>query len=241
MAKVLVIRTCRADGTSHSGFQWPTSGPVECPDWDATPRCGGGLHGLLWGDGDWSLLNQSHDAIWQVVEVESEAIVKIDEQKVKFPRGVVVYSGGMAEAVTMVLNHQQHFKDMLTEVKANAKKGEPTNISSGDSSTAASSGDSSTAASSGYSSTAASSGNYSKAASSGDSSTAASSGDKTIAMAAGRGCIVQAGKDGCFASAYSDGKRDRILVGYVGEDGIKPDVAYRINVDGKGNAKFVEA
>jgi len=52
---------------------------------------------------------------------------------------------------------------------------------------------------------------------------------------------VQAGKDGCFASAYSDGKRDRILVGYVGEDGIKPDVAYRINVDGKGNAKFVEA
>nr|MDP9267288.1 hypothetical protein [Acidobacteriota bacterium] len=111
--------------------------------------------------------------------------------------------------------------------------------SSGDSSTAASSGDSSKAASSGYSSKAASSGYSSKAASSGDSSTAASSGDyskasakgkNTIAMAAGLACSVRAGENGSFATAYWDkkAKRHRILVGYVGEDGIEADTDYRI-------------
>ena len=29
----LVLRTCAADMTSHSGFVWPEAGPVEAPDW----------------------------------------------------------------------------------------------------------------------------------------------------------------------------------------------------------------
>ena len=29
---VLILRTCNADLTSYGGFQWPASGPVECPD-----------------------------------------------------------------------------------------------------------------------------------------------------------------------------------------------------------------
>lgn len=57
----LVLRTCDKDGRSYNGFQWPSEGPVSCPDWDPTPRCGGGLHGLLWGEGDGSLLS------WAVV------------------------------------------------------------------------------------------------------------------------------------------------------------------------------
>src|SRR6185437_14939033 len=155
----------------------PISGPVECMDWNPAAQCGGGLHGLLWGEGDWSLLSSANDALWQVVEVVTESIVKIDAQKVKFPRGTVVFSGDMAGAITMVLNNEQHFKDMIAEIKAKSVKGDTasgdysTAASFGDSSTAASSGDSSTAASSGDSSTAASSGNYSKAASSGSYST----------------------------------------------------------------------
>jgi hypothetical protein len=43
-----------------------------------------------------------------------------------------------------------------------------------------------------------------------------------------------AGPHGCFASAYYDYalSKIRILVGYVGEDGILPDTPYGI-VDGK--------
>ena len=63
-----------------------------------------------------------------------------------------------------------------------------------------------------------------------------------IALArAGVDCIVQAGSNGSFATAYHDGTRNRILVGYVGEDGIEADVAYKISVDSMGKATFVKA
>ena len=37
--------------------------------------------GLPWGQGDWSLLSSAEeDAVWMVVEVDSYAIVNIDEE-----------------------------------------------------------------------------------------------------------------------------------------------------------------
>src|SRR5690348_926704 len=51
MAKVLALRTSRADGTSHGGFKWPESGIVEAPDFSPRKICGYGLHALLWGEG----------------------------------------------------------------------------------------------------------------------------------------------------------------------------------------------
>jgi hypothetical protein len=94
----LVLRTCAADMTSYSGFQWPAAGSVEAPDWNPSPVCGGGLHGLLWGEGDGALLNWRPDAVWLVVEVEVADIVALGT-KVKFPRGTVVYAGGRAGAI----------------------------------------------------------------------------------------------------------------------------------------------
>ena len=95
-----VLRTCAADGTSHHGnFTWPKKGEVACPDWDPSPRCGGGLHGLLDGLGDGGLLDWSDDAIWQVVRVARSEVVDIDGSKVKFPKGTVVVSGTRQEAV----------------------------------------------------------------------------------------------------------------------------------------------
>ena len=81
----------------------------------------------------------------------------------------------------------------------------------------------------------ASSGDSSKAASSGNYSTAASSGGDTIAMAAGLNSFVKAGKKGCFATAYYDkkSKRNKIVVGYVGKNKIKPDTFYKLNDNGK--------
>ncbi len=245
-AVVQVLRTCAADMTAHSGFKWPESGPVECADWDPTPECGNGLHGLLWGDGDWSLLNDDGKRKWLIVEVAADAIVSLGS-KVKFPRGNVVFCGGDVEAITKILCGKERFESIVAQV-ADAK----TEISSGDSSKAASSGNSSKAASSGYSSKAASSGNYSTAASSGDYSKAASSGDSSkaassgnsskaassgysgIAMVAGYNGRAKAGPSGAFALCWEDkAKRPRIAVGHVGDDGIKADVWYRANNKGE--------
>lgn len=54
-----VLRTCSADMTSHGDFRWPKRGRVEAPDWKPTAECGNGLHGLLWGESDGTLLNVS--------------------------------------------------------------------------------------------------------------------------------------------------------------------------------------
>ena len=55
--KVLVLRTCDSKRQSRGGFQWPKSGLVNAPDWKPTKECGSGLHGLLWGLGDGTLLD----------------------------------------------------------------------------------------------------------------------------------------------------------------------------------------
>jgi hypothetical protein len=104
-SRTLVLRTCNADMTSsHDGkFVWPRSGHVEAPDWDPKPECGHGLHGLAWGQGDWSLLSSATDAVWLVVEVETSSIVHIDKSKVKFPKGNVVFAGSRVEATIRVL------------------------------------------------------------------------------------------------------------------------------------------
>ena len=88
---MLVLRTCNADLTSHGRFKWPASGPVSAPDWNGQPDCGGGLHGLPWGEGDGELLNWDESSKWLVVEVADTCLCF--ERKCKFPRGIVVYSG----------------------------------------------------------------------------------------------------------------------------------------------------
>ena len=104
-ATVLVLRTCDSLGRGHGGFEWPESGHVECADWDPTDRCGGGLHGLLWGEGRGLILSWEPNAKWLVVEVVERDIVQITADgggKVKFPRGVVVHCGDRASATTYI-------------------------------------------------------------------------------------------------------------------------------------------
>ena len=108
-ATVLVLRTCASDMTAHGGFKWPEKGHVECPDWDSAPKCGNGLHGLLWGTGDSSLMNWDTGAKWLVVEVDANLIVPIGTSapdtippKVKFPRGVVIYAGDRKGATDLI-------------------------------------------------------------------------------------------------------------------------------------------
>jgi len=73
-----LLKTVHADGAAWGGFQWPLDEGAEviAPDWDPTPVCGGGLHGLLNGAGNGSLINWSTDAVWIVAEIpDGETVV----------------------------------------------------------------------------------------------------------------------------------------------------------------------
>ena len=254
---ILVLKTTKDGGVPHwdgssdgnggkntTAFRWPRSGIVEAPDWDPEPKCGGGLHGLEFGEGSWNLLSENETGAdeWRVIRVQPGDFVRLTDGgnvKVKLHRGEVVYCGNKAEALARVMCG----KEALEKAQFEAQNYSSTAASSGYSSTAASSGNSSTAASSGNSSTAASSGNYSKAASSGDSSTAASSGYYSKAEQKGKSGIAtaigdqvqgKAGENGLLILTWWDepAKRSHACVGEVGIDGIEADTWYKV-VDGK--------
>jgi hypothetical protein len=173
---VLVMRTCDAKMRAHGGFVWPMSGPVECPDWKPVAECGNGLHGLLWGEGDASLLNWSDDANWLVVEVAAADVVTIN-RKVKFPRGVVVYCGDSYGAGKFI--GERAPKEIRSIVRGTSTSGDGGTSTSGDGGTSIS------------------------------------------------------GEIGILVCRWHDGARYRLTIGYVGEDGIKPNTKYRADATGK--------
>ena len=99
----------------------------------------------------------------------------------------------------------------------------------------AASGDSSQLAASGHSSHLAASGHYSQLAASGHSSKLAASGENSIACAAAPNCTASAGENGCIVLTrwVEAEKRFRVSVSYVGEGGIKADVLYKADENGK--------
>lgn len=174
---VLVLRTCGPNGESHNGFIWPTSGAVSAPDWDPTPECGHGLHGLLNGCGNGTLLDYRKTATARVVEVMEYDIVDLGG-KVKFPRGTVVFSGTLDEAVAYLDAHGCAEMPVVKAIRAG-----------------------------------------------GDDST----------VAGGYGSTVSGGNGSILIIRHWDeaSNRYRVAVGYVGENGIEPNVAYRLDESGK--------
>jgi hypothetical protein len=80
--RVLLLRKCGDGGEAHGGFRWPLTvgAEVVAPDWNPNPVCGGGLHGLPWGYGDWGLLAGTR---WLVVSADPADVVDIDGHKSK--------------------------------------------------------------------------------------------------------------------------------------------------------------
>ena len=105
-----ILRTCAVDMTSRGGFRWPRPdedlghgpGVAVAPDWDPSPRCGGGLHGLLDGQGDGALLSWEATAVWVVAEVRERDVVDIDGDKVKAPDARVVFAGDRPGALAVL-------------------------------------------------------------------------------------------------------------------------------------------
>ena len=102
---VLVLRACNADMSSKNGFIWPTSGPVECSDWEPTDECGNGLHGWLHGHGDGNVSNYTaDDCKWLVVKVKNKYIIDLAD-KVKFKKGTVVFCGDRKGATDYLITN----------------------------------------------------------------------------------------------------------------------------------------
>ena len=171
---VLVLRTCNGDMTSYNGFVWPKEGPVKCADWDPKPRCGGGLHGLLWGVGDGHLLSWEDSALWLVVRVALADVVSIGDDKVKFSSGIVEHCGSQESATQYIFENGAAGKAVVGLSVTSGYKGQSTSGHKGQS----------------------------------------TSGDK--------GILVLSWWDGTHV-------RRRTEIAYVGENGIKANVPYRLN------------
>ncbi len=102
--KQYYLRTCGPNGESYAGFKWPleVGARVEAPDWSPAPVCGGGLHGLLMGAGNGSLLRWDADAVWVVFSSDADAIDLDGKHKV--PWGVVEYAGDRVGATTHIVS-----------------------------------------------------------------------------------------------------------------------------------------
>ncbi|MCS9066103.1 hypothetical protein N1E72_21695, partial [Pseudomonas aeruginosa] len=105
----LILRTCSADLTSHGGFQWPDKigAVVEAPDWKKDNKCGHGLHGWLFGQGDHDCSSTvgDADAKWLVVEVVIADLIALGG-KVKFPRCTIRHIGDKASATQFLIANE---------------------------------------------------------------------------------------------------------------------------------------
>ena len=202
---VLVLRMCRSDMSSHGGFIWPKSGPIEAPDFKPLAECGNGLHGWLWGEGDVTAWSWHTSDVALVVEVRKEDLVALDH-KVKFPRGEVLFVGALHEAADLIAARAPLDTAVIGRFVTAGNYGTATAGNSG----TATAGEGGTATA-GYSGTA-TAGNYGTAT-------------------AGNYGTATAGDYGTVQISWHDGTRTRIVTGYVGECGIEANVAYRVETE----------
>ena len=138
--KALVIRSCRVEprewsvfqtGTrptpgklyAYGNFEWPERiGAVVVPTaWDPRPTCGGGLHGLLWGQGNLGYLgtgSRDDGTAYMVVEVDEKDCVWVNDDKVKFPQCTIVHIGPWHECATLINTHAPWDVDRKAEFGA---------------------------------------------------------------------------------------------------------------------------
>ena len=99
----LMLKTVDDDMTSYNGFKWKKRGMVTCSDWENTPKCGNGLHGLPMGIGDSELLSWDRSAKWLVFEALGGYIEFSDKAKCEKAR--VLFCGDRKGATDYLVKH----------------------------------------------------------------------------------------------------------------------------------------
>jgi len=220
---LLALKTVSKDMRAYGGFVWPKRGSVEAPDWDQRPVCGGGLHALGWGIGSGGLLNWEEDARWLIVEVDQKKGVVDLEGKIKFRAGKVIHCGDRKSATDFLFKHKAGLQGV---VGAFVVASDHESATAGDYGTATA-GDYGTATA-GYRGTA-TAGDYGTATA-GYRGTA-TAGDYGTATA-GEGGTATAGEGGSLIIRWWDGSRYRFSVAYINENGVEPNVKYRLTDKG---------
>jgi len=233
--ETLVLRCCRADLTSHGGFQWKKSGIVSAPDFRNNKVCGNGIHGWRRGEGDFGAWEARDDDLWLVLAAKTKDIVDLDG-KVKFPRCRVLYAGNK-EIATALISENCPGAAVIHGTATAGYKGTATAGYGG----TATAGDGGTATS-GYGGTA-TAGNYGTATAGNYGTATAGYGGTATAGYKG---TATAGYKGTATSGYggilqirdwdSNACRYRIVTGYIGENGILPGKKYQID----GSGQFIE-
>ena len=200
-----LLKTVAADGGAYGDFVWPleVGAEVAAPDWSDAPKCGGGLHGLLDGRGNGTLLSWSPGAVWLVAEVPADAHLVDLGSKVKVDRCVVAHVGDQASAIGFLADQGQ----VDGVVGARVVAGYYGTATAGYRGTATAGTDGTATA-----------GDYGTAIA-GERGTATAGTDGT-AIAGERGTVILAWWDDTL-------DRRRWVVGEVGIDGIKADTPYR--------------
>jgi hypothetical protein len=187
------LKSLPANRRAHGGFEWPAEvgAIVEAPDWNPAPVCGGGLHGLIDGQGKATLLNTDADAVWYAFEsVDADGRVSDDEAVYVTEDG-----GGKGKCrraiVRAVGTRQQATGWLIASGCVGVNYGTAT---------------------AGYRGT----------ATAGDYGTATAGDDGT----------ATAGNGGTVILRRWNGHRYKYSVAEVGENGIEPNVAYRLDDDG---------
>jgi hypothetical protein len=252
----LFLRTCNADGTSYGRFKWnlEISSITEAPDWNPEPNCGNGLHGLLHGKGDGEYLDWSSSALWMVCEALGPIVDLRD--KIKTSKAKTLFVGDRKGATDFLIAAGCNPSEV---VGAFITGGEYSTLTGGNWSTLKG-GHWSTVTDGNYSSV--TGGDYStvtggkySTVTGGDGSIVTGGNGSTVTgghcstvtggyhstVTGGDGSTVTGGEystvtggDGSILSLkWFDGKRIRIVTAYVGEDGIEPNVAYKLDYNGK--------
>lgn len=228
--KAYILRTCDADMRSYGDFRWPTEGIVEAPDWSPEVVCGKGLHGFLWGEGNGQLANWSDDAKWIVAGIEEWVDL---EGKVKFPRAEVLFVGSRFEATELIRSLGARGAviggTVIGGYGSTVTGGYSSTVTGGDRSTVT--GGIGSTVTGGYDSTV--TGGDAGTVTGGDCSTVTGGDYSTVT--GGNYSTVTGGYGSTLSIKWFDGNRYRIAVAYVGEDGILPNVKYRVE-----GGKFVE-
>ena len=252
--RVLVLRTCRANGASNytASFIWPEKGYVAAPDWSPEACCGAGLHGWLWGAGDASHANGDKDARWLVVEVDGRKVVDLSG-KVKFPEGWVVFCGTRTDAVAYIQERASAGTLVIYGTSTSGDGGTSTSGYGGTSTSGyggtSTSGNYGTSTSGNYGTSTSGDGGTSTSGDGGTSTSgdggASTSGNGGTSIAGYRGTSTS-GDGGASTSGYGgtstsgdggtiqirwyDGVRGkyRWLVGEIGEGGLKPNTPYHV-------------
>jgi hypothetical protein len=199
----LFLRTADANGRSSGGFQWPieAGGMVEAPDWNPEPVCGGGLHGISEGLGDWEQMKDPCDtsALWYVCGAKRSEAVDID-CKIKVPRCRVLYVGGFSGAMRLIspVLSAAIISTVKARLKADPDSGEKNGKKFG---AASATGDRGAASATGYSGVASATGDRGVASATGGRGAASATGGRGAASATGDSGVASATGDRGVASA----------------------------------------